>query len=197
MRYTKIRETTFQELQLNAGIFLLNFTPATGAFEPTDMLWSTSGGASFSDVPTFSDKGEGIDNCPRNMKELKTLDYREVTMSGTALTINSKNATKLMAAADVDKSDPTKFIPRNDLLGTDFIDIWWVGDYSDKNGSTKGGFVAIHLLNALNTGGFQLQSTDRDKGQFAFSFMGHYSMDAQDTVPYELYIKDGVDEAEE
>lgn len=197
MRYTKIRGTTFQELQLNAGIFLLNFTPATGSFEPTDMLWATSGGASFSDVPTFSDKGEGIDNCPRNMKELKTMDYREVTMSGTALTINSKNATKLMVAADVDKSDPTKFIPRNDLLDTDFFDIWWVGDYSDKNGETKGGYIAIHLLNALNTGGFQIQSTDRDKGQFAFSFMGHYSMSAQDTVPYELYIKDGADEAEE
>lgn len=195
MRYTKIRETTFQELQLNAGIFLLKFTPDTGSYEPTDVLWSTSGGASFSDVPTFSDKGEGIDNCPRNMKELKTLDYREVTMNGTALTITSENATKLMAAADVDESDPTKFIPRNDLLDTDFFDIWWVGDYSDKNGSTKGGFIAIHLLNALNTGGFQLQSTDRNKGQFAFSFMGHYSMDAQDTVPYELYIKAGTAES--
>lgn len=197
MRYTKTRETTFQELQLNAGVFLLAFTPDTGEYEPANVLWATSGGASFSDTPTFSDKGEGIDNCPRNTKDLKTLDYHEVTMSGTALTVNHENVTKLMAAADVDKSDSTKFIPRNDLLDTDFTDLWWVGDYSDKNGETKGGYMAIHLMNALNIGGFQLQSTDRDKGQFAFNFMAHYSMSAQDTVPYEVYIKDGENEAEE
>lgn len=195
MRYTKIRETTFQELQLNAGVFLLAFTPNTGEYEPENVLWATSGGASFSDTPNFSDKGEGIDNCPRNMKDLKILDYHEVTMSGTALTVNHENVTKLMAAADVDKSDPTKFIPRNDLLDTDFTDLWWVGDYSDKNGETKGGYMAIHLMNALNIGGFKLQSTDRDKGQFAFNFMAHYSMAAQDTVPYEVYIKDGAAEA--
>ena len=46
-------------------------------------------------------------------------------------------------------------------------------------------------MNALNTGGFQIQSSDRAKGTFAFSFMGHYSMAAQDTVPYEIYIKQG------
>ena len=72
-----------------------------------------------------------------------------------------------------------------------------MGDYSDKNGETKGGYVAIHLMNALNTGGFQIQSTDNGKGQFAFSFMGHYSMSAQDTVPYEVYVKAGAAEAEE
>ena len=48
-----------------------------------------------------------------------------------------------------------------------------------------------------DTGGFQIQSTDSGKGQFAFSFMGHYSMAAQDTVPYEVYVKAGEAEAEE
>ena len=70
-------------------------------------------------------------------------------------------------------------------------DLWWVGDYSDKNGATNGGFVAIHVRNALNTGGFQLQSGDKSKGQFAFEFTGHYSIEAQDVVPYEVYIKAG------
>ena len=37
-----------------------------------------------------------------------------------------------------------KVTPRNDVLETDFADIWWVGDYSDKNGDTNGGYVAIH-----------------------------------------------------
>ena len=59
------------------------------------------------------------------------------------------------------------------------------------NTGDNAGFCAIHLINALNTGGFQIQSGDKAKGQFAFTFTGHYSMDAQDTVPYEIYIKQG------
>ena len=40
-----------------------------------------------------------------------------------------------------------------------------------------------------------MQSSDKDKGTFAFEFMGHYSMDAQTKVPYELYIKAGTAES--
>ena len=58
-----------------------------------------------------------------------------------------------------------------------------------------GGFIAIKLLNALSTGGFQLQTADKSKGQFAFEFTGHYSMSAQDIVPFEIYIKAGTAEA--
>ena len=197
MRFTKIPETTFSEIQLNAGVLLADFTPADGSFELTDIIGATTGGVSFADSMTFTDFGEDIDNCPANMKELKQLDTHEVTMSGTFVTVTAETVKTLIGVADIAIGDNTKVVPRNDLLDTDFTDIWWVGDYSDKNGETKGGYVAIHLLNALNTGGFQIQSTDSGKGQFAFSFMGHYSMAAQDTVPYEVYVKAGEAEAEE
>lgn len=197
MRFTKIPETTFSEIQLNAGVLLANFTPTDGSFELTDIIGATTGGVSFSDSMTFTDFGEDIDNCPANMKELKQLDTHEVTMSGTFVTVTAETVKTLIGVADIASGDATKVVPRNDLLDTDFTDIWWVGDYSDKNGETKGGYVAIHLMNALNTGGFQIQSTDNGKGQFAFSFMGHYSMSAQDTVPYEVYVKAGTVEAEE
>lgn len=197
MRFTKIPATTFSEIQLNAGVLLADFTPADGSFELTDIIGATTGGVSFSDSMTFTDFGEDIDNCPRNMKELKQLDAHEVTMSGTFVTVTAETVKTLIGVADIASGDATKVVPRNDLLDTDFTDIWWVGDYSDKNGETKGGYVAIHLMNALNTGGFQIQSTDNGKGQFAFSFMGHYSMSAQDTVPYEVYVKAGAAEAEE
>ncbi len=51
------------------------------------------------------------------------------------------------------------------------------------------------MMNALSTGGFQLQSGDNAKGQFAFEYTAHYSMAAPDTVPFELYIKAGTEEA--
>ena len=82
-------------------------------------------------------------------------------------------------------------IPRNDLLTSDFSDLWWVGDYSDFNGETNGGFCAIHLMNALSTGGFQIQSGDKAKGQLGFKFTAHYSNESPDTVPFEIYLKSG------
>ena len=196
MKFTRIPETTFQKLQLNAGILVSEFTPATGTVDETDIIGATTGGVSFSAVATYSDKGEDIDNCPVNVKELKQLDSWEVTMSGTFVTVDTNAAKLMIGAADIDKSDTTLVKPRNDVLETDFQDIWWVGDYSDKNGDTNGGYVAIHMLNGLSTGGFQLQSGNREKGQFEFEFTGHYSIDAQDTVPFEVYIKAGAAEPE-
>ena len=87
-----------------------------------------------------------------------------------------------------------KITPRNDIDEADFADIWWVGDYSDKNGDTNGGFVACHLINALSTGGLNIQSNDNGKGTFSFTFTGHYSLDAQDTPPFEVYVHAGTAE---
>lgn len=195
MKFTQIPVNTFKELQLNAGILASNFTPATGTVEADAILGATSGGVSFSATPTHTDLGDDIDNCPENMKELKKLESWEAKMSGTFLTVNTAQAKSLIGAADIGSSDTTKVTPRNDLASTDFEDIWWVGDYSDKNGATNGGYIAIHMMNALSTGGFQLQSGDNAKGQFAFEYTAHYSMAAPDTVPFELYIKAGTEEA--
>ena len=194
MKFTRIPETAFQTLQLNAGILLSDFTPSTGTVDEADILGATSGGVNFTATPAYSDFGEDIDNCPVNVLELKKLDSWAVTMSGTFITVDTGLAKTLIGAADIGTPDSTKITPRNDLLETDFSDIWWVGDYSDKNGDTNGGYVAIHMLNGLSTGGFQLQSGNRVKGQFAFEFTGHYSIDEQDTVPFEVYIKAGTAE---
>jgi hypothetical protein len=195
MRFTKIPADTFQKLQLNAGIIATDFTPDTGAIGESGQLGATTGGISFNATPTYSDFGEDIDNCPKNTKELKRLDEWEVTMSGTFVVADTAIAKRLVGAADIGTTDTTKITPRNDLAAADFENIWFVGDYSDKNGETNGGFVAIKLINALSTGGFQLQTSDKAKGQFAFTFTGHYSIAAQGTVPFEIYIKTGTEEA--
>ena len=187
MKFTKIPEDTFKNIQLNAGILVKTFTPATKEFE--GLMGATTGGISFTATPTFEDFGEDIDNCPKNSMELKKLTEWAVALSGNFVTVTADVAKTLVGAADVDAIDATKIIPRNDVLLTDFDDIWWIGDYSDNNNGANAGFCAIHMLNALNTGGFQLTSSDKGKGQFAFNFEGHYSMNAQDTVPFEVYIK--------
>lgn len=192
MRYTQIPTTAFQNIQLNAGILVDSFVPSTGAIG--NLLGATTGGVNFTDSVEYTDFGEDIDNCPKNMLELKKLDSHDVKMSGTFVTLSATTAKMLVAVGDVDADDSTHIVPRNDLLTTDFVDLWWIGDYSDQNTGDNAGFVAIHMMNALNTGGFQIQSTDKGKGQFAFEFTGHYSMNAQDTVPYEIYIQQGGEE---
>ena len=187
MKFTQIPVDTFQKIQLNAGILVDSFNPATGVIG--NLLGATTGGVQFTDDMEFIDFGEDIDNCPKNTKELKQLDSHDVTLSGTFVTISAALAKTLAAAADVDANDATHIIPRNDLLASDFKTIWWIGDYSDDNTGDDAGFVAIKMINALNTGGFQIKSEDKNKGQFAFEFTGHYSMNAQDTVPYEVYVK--------
>lgn len=194
MKFTKIPSDAFQKLQINAGILTTDFTPATGTVGEAGQIGATTGGVNFTATPTYSDFGEDIDNCPKNMKELKKLDSWEVKMSGTFVNADTAIAKLLCGAADIGTTDATKVTPRNNLADADFDDIWLVGDYSDKNGETNGGFIAIKLLNALSTGGFQLQTSGKAKGRFAFEFTGHYSMSAQDTVPFEIYIKAGTAE---
>lgn len=192
MKFTQIPTTTFEQIQLNAGILCKSFVPATGVVD--GLIGATTGGINFTDTPEYTDFGEDIDNCPKNTKELKKVDSREVKMSGNFVTIDASSVKMLMAAADVDGSDATHIIPRDTLEDTDFKEVWWVGDYSDKNGKQNGGYVAVKLKNALNTSGLQIQSTDKAKGQFAFEFTGHYSIDNIDDVPYDVYIKAGTDE---
>ena len=189
LRFTKVPTDTFEKLQLNAGILVDAFNPATAVIG--NILGATSGGINFASNPSFSDFGENIDNIPNNMKELKHLDGYDPSMSGTFLTVSPAVAKMLVGAADIDGSDSTHVVPRQKLLAGDFTELWWIGDYSDKNTGDNAGFLAIRLINALNTSGFQIQSGKNAKGTMSFDFHGHYSIDDQDTVPFEIYVKAG------
>jgi hypothetical protein len=188
LKYTKIPETTFKNLQLNAGVLLSDFDPETAEVANEAIIGATTGGVNFTATPSFSDYGEDIDNCPKNMKELKKLDSWDINMSGTYVTVDVNAVKSLVGAGDVEGE---KITPRNDVLLSDFVNVWWVGDYSDQNGEKNGGYVAIHMMNALSTGGFSIKSSDNGKGNFAFTYTAHYSMDAQETVPFEVYVKSG------
>ena len=146
-KFTKIPADTFKQLQINAGIILKDFTPASGTFKAADQLGATTGGVTFTATPTFSDYGDDVDNCPKNMKELKRQESIEAKASGTFVTMSTAVAKSLIATADIDAQDSTKIVPRLDLADSDFDDLWIVGDYSDKNGEQKGGFISIHIGN--------------------------------------------------
>lgn len=195
MKYTKIPQDTFKQIQLNAGVIVKAFNPASASINDADILGASTGGITFSATPTFEDFGSDIDNCPKNTKELKKQTDFDITLAGTFVTVTADLAKRLVGAADIDSQNENKIVPRRDLVDSDFTDLWWIGDYSDKNGNTNGGYVAIHMMNTLSTGGFQIKSNDKNKGNFAFTFTAHFSMAQQDLVPYEVYVQAGSSEA--
>ena len=196
MKFTKLPPDTFQKLVLNAGILVDSFTPATGIIG--NLMGATTGGISFNSNPTYTDFGEDVDNCPNNTMELKRIDQFDPAMSGTFLTLTAAVVKDLIGAADIAVGDNTHVVPRDHLIEDDFKEVWWIGDYSDINndggtGSTRSaGFLAVHLMNSLNTGGFQITSSKNAKGQMAFDFHGHYSLENIEEVPFEVYCKAGV-----
>lgn len=182
-RFTKIPQSTFDDLQLDAGVLLNNFDP-TSPSEPADadIICATTGGIEVSCVPTYSDFGEDVDNCPTNTKELKHLDGWDCRVSTTSLGTSPELIRLALGAADVSGS---KVTPRRNLSQSDFSTIWWVGDKAD------GGMVAVKILNALSTGGFSLQTTKNGKGQIDIEITGHVSINSQDVVPMEFYSAEG------
>lgn len=198
MKFTQVASDAFQKLQLNAGVILTDFDPTSPSLDKTDIFGATSGGVSFATNPEYVDFGEDIDNVPPNTKQLKRLQSVNPVMSGTLKTADTDVAKALIGGADVSGN---KITPRATLVDDDFIDdLWWVGDYSDVNvdraasgSGTAGsaGFIAIHMMNVLNTQGLQLQSNDDGKGDFAFELTAHYDLEDIDTLPYEVYVAAG------
>lgn len=185
--FTKISQSAFNELQVDAGILLNSFNPASPA-EPTDaqIITATTGGITVNCTPTYSDWGSDVDNCPPNMKELKHLDGWDCNIQTTALGTSPELIRLALGAADIDSNDETKIVPRRKLKQSDFeSSLWWVGDKAD------GGLVAIELKNALSTAGFSLKTTKDGKGNISLTITGHVSINDQDTMPMVFYATEG------
>ena len=178
-KYRQMPMDTFNRLQMDSGIICANFDPETGSF--SDIIGATTGGVQIDATPSFSDLGEDVDNCPKNMMELKKLESWECKISGTYLTTSASSMKNLLGAASVSNSRVTL---NNSLSAEDFKTLWFVGDYGES------GFLAVKLSNALNTSGLSLKTEKDSKGQISFEYLGHYSMDSQNTVPLEIYIVD-------
>lgn len=196
MKYTKVATDAFEKLTLNAGIICRSFNPETA--EVTDIIAATSGGITFAENPTYTDFGEDVDNVPANTKQLLRITAYDPVISGTQLTLDDAAIADLIGGADIGTESAAgvkKITPRSVLKPADFKDVWFIVDYSDINTGTDAGFVAIHLMNALNRTGFQLQTGKNSKGQDTFEYHGHYDItDDDQTPPFEVFIKKGTEE---
>lgn len=182
--FTKIPQNAFSALQLDAGVLLNTFNPASPAVTDAAIICATTGGITVACTPTYSDFAEDVDNAPNNLKEFKHLDGWECSISTTSLGTSLELLRYALGAADI-TAGSNKVVPRRNLSQSDFSDLWWVGDKAD------GGFVAVKLINGLSTAGLSLTTTKNGKGQIGITLTGHVSIADQDTMPMEFYSIDG------
>lgn len=190
MSYKKIKPTTLDELTMNVFMLVSTFNPETFNFTTgvagSTIIASTTGGVTFSDTPEYTDMGDDIDNCPKNCMELKRKDDGEVKLSGNLVTVNANLVKMLIGAADIVGN---KITPKSDVSTSDFLtELWGLADYG------KGGLLAIKMKRVLNTSGFSVATTDKNKAQLSFEFMCHKTIEDVTDAAYEVYVitPDGV-----
>lgn len=64
--YTQIPADTFEKLGTNAGMLVDEFDPETRVIGK--QIGATTGGIKVDCTPSFVDKGDDIDNCPKNVQ---------------------------------------------------------------------------------------------------------------------------------
>lgn len=184
MKFNKLSSDTFNELQLGAGVMLSSFDPSNPT-EPddTNILFATTGGINVSCVPTMTDLGEDIDNCPNGVAELQRTDSWTCTISTTALSVSPEAIAIALGAADIANS--THVTARKVTISDFRSQLWWVGEQGEN------GMVAIKLSNALSTGGFTLQTTKNGKGQVSLTIQAFPRLANPDVVPMDFWSVEG------
>ena len=179
--YKRIPIDAFKHLQMNAGIICDSFDVGTGTIG--NIIGATNGGVQITATPNYEDMSDNMDNCPKNTMELKRIKDWDCKASGTFVTTTASAMKSLIGCASIDGNHITL---KDKLSVSDFLTLWFVGDYGDA------GFLAVKLSNALNTKGLDFKTEDSNKGQLSFEYQGHYSLDDSTKAPLDIYIKDKV-----
>lgn len=173
-----IRSEAFENLQLNAGIFLVNLNYSniadadalkqaikTAVAAGTDILGVTRGGGSF--TVTREARTPEVDGMRYPFKGADFIDSADAYLSGTLLEVNPENFKRLLGSGDVTTSGQKTTIEMHTAIDpeTDYINkLCWVGDIAN------GDLVLIELDNAFNTADFNLTFTDKGEGTMTFEF---------------------------
>lgn len=197
-----IRTEAFQNLQLNAGIFLVDFdyssiddadelktAIASAVSAGTDILGVTRGGGSF--TVTKEMRTPEVDGMRYPFKGSDFVDSTDAYLSATLLEVNPVNFQRLLSSGDVETSGKKTTVSMRTAIDpdTDYLDsLVWVGDISD------GRLVLIELDNAINTADFSMTFTDKGEGTMTAEFHARQAdvMD-YDEAPFRVVFFDPAD----
>lgn len=189
---TGLRNATWQNLQLNAGVFLKNFDFSDAktvtelrtmikeaAEDDSKVLGATVGGGSFQCKPQLRMiEADGL----RTAAVGATVnDGWTVRMKGTMLEITPGSFMAALGMANQTADGQLKTIrARMNVAEGDFIEkLCWVGD-------TSRGYLMIELSNALNMAGAELRFADRSEGRMPFEFQAHVSDLNDEYAPFRV-----------
>lgn len=193
-----IRSETFQNLQLNAGIFIKNFTYSsiadasalktaitTAITAGTDILGATRGGGTF--VATREIRTPEVDGMRYGFKGSDFVDSVDAYLSTTLIEVTPDSVKACLGNATATTSGKKTTIKMHTAIETtDYLtNICWVGDLAD------GRLVLICLENALNTADFTLTFTDKGEGTLAAEFHARQAeVNDYDYAPFEIVFFD-------
>lgn len=179
-----IRAAGFENLQLNAGIFLVNFNYSsianaaalktavqgvlTNGTLGTDYLGMTRGGGTF--TITREVRTPEVDGRRYAFKGDKFVDSMDGFLSTTLIEVTDAVIKRVMSTSDIATNGLKKTITFHTAIdvNTDYIDhLCWVGDMAD------GRFVLIEIDNAFNTNDFVFTFADKNEGTLPVEFHAH------------------------
>lgn len=190
---TGLTTKTFENLQLNAGVFLtgFDFSTATDADtlktmlaaaieEGTGLLGATRGGGSFECTP--STRTIEADGMRYPFKGSTVNDMWTIKLKATLLEATPENFKNALMCADISGDGKVKTLKiRTDIADEDYIPkLCWVGD-------TSKGYVLIELSNALNLTGATFTFADKGEGTLPVEFQAHAaSLEDQEHAPCKI-----------
>lgn len=195
---TPLRSETFENLQLNAGIFLKNLdyssiadasalktAIASAVTAGTTILGATRGGGTF--VVTREIREPEVDGKRYSFVGGKFVDSCDARLTTTLVEVTANNVVLALGGATATTSGKKTTIVMNTAIAdADYVgNICWVGDLADRR------MVLICLKNALNTADFSLTFTDKGEGTLGVELHAHQAeVDDYDTAPFEVVFFD-------
>lgn len=182
---------TAQNLQLDAGIFvrgLADPSKFTGTVTtPAKTIGATSGGGSFTAIPTFRNIFEDLDGARGVYKGGQVIDSWEIKLTTTIKEMTAENLKLALACADTTsaelegKYDTTT--ARLEVKDTDYLDNFcFIGTINGQDTP-----VIIEMKNVLNMNGLNLTVADKATGSVSLELQAHFDLSKPDEVPFKIY----------
>ena len=190
-----LREETFDNLQLNVGLFLKNFkTTGDSATSAGALLTSILAAISAGEKLLGATRGGGTFTVSRESREPEVdglryrwkggtfIDSADPQLSTTLVETTPENFATAMGGTTSTSGNKTWVFMPTALTSSAYLDdLCWVGELAD------GRLVMITLYNALNTADITFTFQDKGEGALAVEFHAcQESFDDYDYAPFEI-----------
>ena len=181
---------TATNLQLDAGIFvrgLADPSKFTGTVTtPAKTIGATSGGGSFTAIPTFRNIFEDLDGARGVYKGGQVIDSWEIKLTTTIKEMTAENLKLALAAADTTAASSGKYdttVARLEVKNTDYLDNFcFIGTINGQDTP-----VIVEMKNVLNMNGLNLTVADKSTGSVSLELQAHFDLSKPDEVPFKIY----------